>query len=1294
MMDAVAIAPSTSTPEAFDVFGCELAGINLVEASAGTGKTWNICGLYLRLLLERKLDVQDILVVTFTNAATAELRTRVRTRMVEVLGYLQEAGAGHDPFIATLTATLESRGVTRADMATRLDHALQTFDEASILTIHGWCQRALGETPFAAGLPFAVDLQPDDTELRLAAVHDFWRRHIAGKHCTLELAAWLQCKKDTPDRYAKLLARHLAKPLARTIWPADLDTSSPIDGATLFASYQKARATWLATRDDALQAAEAALPHLNKTSYKPTSLRASAIRWDAFFRHDDPLAPMGKEDDIKKLSLLSHSCLKRLTNGGKYQFTPRHAFFDDIDAFLTARGSAEVELERIRLRLVRTLFDEAGPALATRKREARLASYDDLLHNLHAALTGEGGDVLARSLRERFPAALIDEFQDTDPVQFAIVKAIYGNGEVPLFLVGDPKQAIYGFRNADLHTYLQARSSVDAEYTLGENQRSTQGLIAAVNAIFSANGRAFMLDGLDYHPVRQGTKPREVLVDRTTGPHADLCVWAMPHWESGAALDRRAAFEASASATAGEVARLLRAAAAGEITLDDKPLEPGDIAVLVRTNKQGNDIKLALADLGVGSVELSQATVFGGADAEDVERVLAAILEPANARLMRAALATELLGRNSTQIAQMSADESLLLPFVERFVGYRDAWIASGVGVMYREMLTEEGVAARMLERPDGERRLTNLLHLGELLHSAAPAHRAPDALLRWLGAQRREGGRDEVAQLRLESDRNLVQIVTIHKVKGLEYPVVFCPFLWDGYKFSTYRGIEGCEYHDDEGGAVIDYRSAAEMATDGDIRGRISLEASAESLRLIYVALTRASHRCYLVAGTYGRLYYGRMLPRESTTSLLNWLVAGNGIDPDAWLKGGAREAEAIEDAWERLAGGPASGIVTVPLPMTPGVPLVQQRPAAESLSALKPPARIAEPWRISSFSGLANGAVSESAAVDHDAIDGKEVDEAVDAREIDGEGPRVSKPQNPPPPAVAVGTTLSFDFGDPGGAGAPAAKPEAPDNATPGTPPAIPSDDILRFPRGIAAGDCLHAALERIDFADPGGWDDAVGRALSAHPVALPGVPAAAQRPILRRMMARMVADVTRTPLVDGFQLDTLTPDRRLTELEFNLPAHRLSATALNTALKALGYPVDRLTFARLDGYLKGFIDLVFERDGRYFILDWKSNHLGTTPADYGPAALEIAMAHHGYHLQSLLYSVALTRYLKLRMPDYRHDRHFGGALYLFIRGVRPEWKRADGSPAGVHFHRPSQETLARLEALLAPEDTAVAR
>ena len=1231
---SIADAGRTREPAAaFDVFSCPLDGINLVEASAGTGKTWNICGLYLRLLLERKLDVERILVVTFTNAATAELRERVRARIGEMLAYVDGRPlAIADPFAALLTSALEQRGVARDEMRRRLDLALHAFDEAAILTIHGFCQRALSELPFVTGQPFAIDVQPDDSELRLEVVRDFWRRHVAGEGCPPPLAAWLDAKRVTPDTLAKLLARHLAKPIARVKWPAAIDAPLAFDADALQARFEQARATWHAERGAILAAVDEALPGLNRRSlYKPNAVRQVATAWDKWFGHD---ALMPIKWNVMKLERLSTTCLEP----GKGHAAARHVFFEQADALIAARQAAEAELELARLRLVRTLFEEASLALHERKRRARLASYDDLLQNLYAAL--DDNPALAPSLRERFPAALIDEFQDTDPVQFAIFEAIYGSGDVPMFLVGDPKQAIYAFRNADLQTYLRAARDVKSRWTLTENQRSTQGLIAAINALFGGNTRAFMLDGLDYRDVHIGGKPRKRLDDRSA-PNAELTIWTLPRFDGGTPLDRRTALDVSATATAAEIARLLLASAAGAVTLDGTALAPDDIAVLVRSHRQGDAIKQALAAVGVGSVELSQATVFKSPDAEDVARVLASILDPGDEASLRGALATEIFGLDAADIAALANDESAVMTYVQRFLAYRETWLVAGVGVMYRELLTDEGVATRMLQRRDGERRLTNLLHLGELLHTAADAHRAPDALLRWLDAQRRDDARDEVAQLRLESDRNLVQIVTIHKVKGLEYPVVFCPYLWDA--FQRYRNdVEGREYHDDDGAAVIDLRTDDELGIEAShIKERIKLEASAESVRLLYVALTRASHRAYLIAGCYGKPTKSGDAPKETRSGLLNWLVAGEGMTAEQWLDGHCT-TKTIEDAWARLGNERAPEIACVPLPTQPGTRLPIEHRAPEMLVAPTPPKRIAEPWRISSFSGLHDGAVSEGAASDHDAR---------------GESATLDQGARPAARAASL--------------------------------PDVPADDILRFPRGVSAGDCLHAALERIDFRDPGTWDDAIARARRRYPVSLPGMGASAQHAVLRRMIARMIGDVVRTELPDGIRLDAIERGRRLTELEFDLPARRLDANALNAALKSLGYAVDRLTFARLHGYLKGFIDLVFEHNGCYYVLDWKSNHLGHSPPDYEPPALALAMAQHGYHLQALLYSVALARYLAHRVRDYRHETHFGGVLYLFVRGVRPDWKGPDAKATGVHFHRPEAATLARIERLLdAPE------
>jgi len=325
-------------------------------------------------------------------------------------------------------------------------------------------------------------------------------------------------------------------------------------------------------------------------------------------------------------------------------------------------------------------------------------------------------------------------------------------------------------------------------------------------------------------------------------------------------------------------------------------------------------------------------------------------------------------------------------------------------------------------------------------------------------------------------------------------------------------------------------------------------------------------------------------------------------------------------------------------PLPTTPGTPVILDGPAAEALSALPAPQSIAPAWRFSSFSDITNDAQSEGAASDHDAH------------------------------VVEVTKTI----------GAP--------------PPNIPAEDILRFPRGASAGTYLHAVFDRIDFTNPASWNEGITRSLSAHPQFLLGVSATDLSTRLAGMAGRMLADVMSTPLAGDIVLGSIPNTRRLTELEFSLPVPRVSARALNSALKTLGYEVPRLTFRDLEGYLKGFIDLVFEHRGRYYVIDWKSNHLGYVPSDYGPAELQTAMTAHSYHLQYLLYALAVERYLKHRMPSYRHETHFGGVFYLFVRGVRPNWCNADGTPTGVFHNRPSAATLARLDALFADEPSQV--
>ncbi|MEO5740293.1 MAG: UvrD-helicase domain-containing protein, partial [Vicinamibacterales bacterium] len=979
----------------FNLLACPLDGINLIEASAGTGKTFNICGMYLRLLLERKLEVKQILVVTFTITATAELRERIRSRIAEALNYaannaptappstsarrsagdatlpsplgrrVGDEGARHeeppspstDPFIPQLIdSLLQQHGYTPTQLTNRLDLALQTFDEASIFTIHGFCQRALADTAFAAGLPFEFELMTDDNEIIVEAVNDFWRRRIAGADFSPALASYMMEKRDTPQSFAKLLARHQAKPLARCIWPAALDQSQsePVDIAALEVAYDAARTAWNTDRDAVHAQLTKQRSALHANVYNDKSLPKAVAAWDRYFLGANPIATL---DDKAPLFCASHLALKTK----KGYSTPTHGFCDRVDALLGLQTAARNALALARLRLLRSLIDEVGADLPRRKRERRVIAFNDMLSNLHAALHNQDYPWLAESLRGRFPAALIDEFQDTDPLQFAIFDAIYGDGEGSLFLVGDPKQAIYSFRNADLYTYLEARQKAGAQYTLSENQRSTPGLISAVNGLFERNARAFMLPDLGYQSFSPGKRTREPFNDKS--PHAslprpDLHVWMLP----GSPIHRSVVRERAVQATAAEIARLLTESRASHIFIGDKPLHPKDVAILVRSHAQGSDLKRELAKLNIGSVELLQESVYASVDAEEVERVLMAINEPSRLTLLRGALATEMIGCDAAAIVALSADESQLLARIESFAARRDAWVHQGLGVMFRQLLTDEGASARLLCRPDGERRLTNLLHLGEELHKAAQIHDTPDALLRWLHSQRNEASTAEATQLRLESDQNLVQIATIHKAKGLEWPIVFCPFLWDGFLLPRRTVMDSKEYHDAGGDAVIDFRTGEEYQPhEGAVRAQMKLEDSAELLRLAYVALTRGVYRCYLVAGTYGT--HANLSTSQSCGSLLNWLVAGNGETPETWFEG-KREPADIAAAWTALAKARHPHIQLIPLPDAAGKPVALERPAPDSLIALTPPARIANAWRMSSFSGLANGAVNEAAA------------------------------------------------------------------------------------------------------------------------------------------------------------------------------------------------------------------------------------------------------------------------------------------------------------------------------------------
>jgi exodeoxyribonuclease V beta subunit len=1144
------------TAPRLDIAGAPLARTTLVEAAAGTGKTWTIAALYVRLLLERRLRTADLLVLTFGRAATAELKSRIRARLVQLRallesGDLEAARGSDDALVAHLALTRVDR---RAD-ALWLALAVETFDQAPVYTIHSFCQRVLTEHAFESGAPFVTELAPDESALIAAVAQDFWRIEIAG--ASPLWAQWLARAGITPAKLAADVAFFAQRPYAQVIGPAGIDAAAV---AEFEAAHAAAAAAW--QRDPELEARFRALWAANLHAPRLRALRALLGPEAPFPERPKEIAPF---EQFTRAKL------------GRKAFD--HPFVAAADRLWAALEPARAALEGRAADLRARLATYAREALPARKRERGLVGYGDLLVELARALRGPRGAALAEVLRQRHRAALLDEFQDTDPVQAEIFRRIYAGSDAPVYYVGDPKQAIYGFRGADVRAYLEARDRADARLTLLVNRRSIPAQVRAVNALF-ARENPFLTPDIGFEPCDWHHQERPALALARDLP-APFTFWFVAP-EAGAPVGKGEASARVARATAAEIAALL---APGAGTLGGRPLEGSDIAVLVGTHRQGGLVRRALADLGVASVTHGQESVFATAEAADVARILVAVAEPGRAARVRAALATDLLGATGEALARLAADAREWDGIVQRFAGYRDRAVAHGFIRMWRELVEVEGIPARLLRYADGERRLTNVQHLSDLLQAAAMRDGLDlDGLARYLDRARASPVEDaETEQLRLESDEHLVRILTVHAAKGLEFEIVFCPFLWDGAIRSARAAFAACH---GPAGALIDTGSAdfaSHLAANQE-------EERSERLRLAYVALTRARQRCVVAWGAM----------RDAETSPLAWLVHGV-REGDLAARGEARLREELDV----LARGAAGAIAVTDLPDARGRPIAPH--AAEQALAARPFTRvIPAPWRVSSFSGL----VARRPGVerpDHDAAAG------------------------PPPEAEE----------------------------------ALPPDaaSAFAFPRGADAGTLIHALFQHADFQRP----DAPGNA------------ALAQRLLdehgLDRGWAgtlqRLLADVLRTPLdaAGRLRLADVGPPERKAELEFLFP---VSGPAVALAPGMVAGP----------GFMKGYIDLVFAFEGRWYVADWKSNWLGGAHAHYAPERLAAVMHAERYDLQYLLYAVALHRHLASRLAGYAYDAHFGGVYYLFVRGMQP----VNGSRTGVHFARPERAELERLSARFA--------
>lgn len=1171
----------TDTAESLDPLRLPLIGERLIEASAGTGKTFTIAALYLRLLLglggeaayPRAISVEELLVVTFTEAATEELRGRIRSNIHELrIACLR--GESDNPLYSALLAEIADKD----DAAKTLLLAERQMDEAAVFTIHGFCQRMLSLNAFESGMLFEQQLIEDESRLRYQACADFWRRHCYP--LTRDIAAVIHDVWKGPRDLLKSLDRWLQGEAPQLKSPPAPNETLAERHQQIIARIDSLKQQWreqVGEIEGVLENSGLDRRKFNRGNQGKWMEKVNAWAQEETLSYQLP-------DALEKFA--QSFLLERTKAGGE---PPVHPLFSAVESLLAS------SLTLTDLVLARAMV-EIRDAVAREKRRRGELGFDDMLSRLDEALRGDSGETLASAIRQRFPVAMIDEFQDTDPQQYRIFRRIWRRQpETALLLIGDPKQAIYAFRGADIFTYMKARGDVAAHYTLDTNWRSSPGMVGSVNRLFSLSDNPFMFHEIPFLPVKAAAKNKGLRFTVDAADVPAMNVWLMPGDTVGSGDYQT--FMAQLCAT--QIRDWLSAGQQGRALLwrgeTSRPVQASDITVLVRNRLEAAQVREALQTLGIPSVYLSNRdSVFETLEAQELLWLLQAVLAPERENTLRIALATSMFGLTALDIENLNQDEQAWDALVEEFSEYRQIWRQRGVMPMLRALMTARHIAENLLATRGGERRLTDILHISELLQEAASQLESEHALVRWLAQHIAEPDSNAASQqMRLESDKHLVQIVTIHKSKGLEYPLVWLPFI------ARFRKQDQAFYHDRETFAAV-----LDLGQDEASLELAEAERLAEDLRLLYVALTRAVWHCSLGVAP--------LSSRKSGNSDFHLSALGRLLQA-----GEAMDAAGLAARLADFCHGDIALQIPGELDLTPW-----QAPAATipRLSARELQRRIADDWRVTSYSGLQQHGFSGG----QDLLPRLDVDAA-------GVGEVVEEPQLTP----------------------------------------------HQFPRGAAPGTFLHSLFEELDFTQPvpEGW--------MAEKLQLSGFDAQ-WAPVLTDWLGGVLK--TRLPGPD-IALNQLAARDKQVEMAFYLPiAQLLTAERLDALIRQydpLSADTPPLDFRQVRGMLKGFIDLVFRHEGRYYLLDYKSNWLGEDREAYTRPAMEQAMRAHRYDLQYQLYSLALHRYLRHRLADYDYDRHFGGVIYLFLRGM-------DGQEGGqgIFTTRPVRPLIDGLDQLFAGE------
>ena len=1135
-----------------------LAGSNLIEASAGTGKTYSIALLTLRLVIEKKIPIENILMVTFTKAAVAELEIRVRA-FVRMALKVSRGEVISDTTITNLVNNqIQIQGAE--EVRKKIETAQLFLDETSVLTIHSFCQRTLSEFSFETGQIFGAEtITPDEyNQMMEDAFNEYWRINVT----TIRL--------DVLKRFIGfgLVHKDVFDLVKKSFGGKMLYSNIPMPNNFLSNEYFEELLQWEAAQLDKIELAkEAILTNISTTNQALLSRlkngRGKNSKYVDFLNNE-------QWEDVFAL----------LYNGVNKDNLPQFAedafpeLIEEIKSYLDLENSIKVKFKGEVNQIAMAAIESVSIKIQDQKRSRGIITFEDMIGLLYTAVVqGAYNQQLVSSLQLKYDAVFIDEFQDTDKEQYAIFDKLFGEDKI-LFYIGDPKQSIYAFRKADIFTYFNAKNSVLNLHLMNTNYRSTEEYINAMNDFFmpSPNFDTF-------HFNNDPTIPNAISYINVGSPNPNtkgqlLCNGNPIKPILVSENDNKKELKL---AVKGILTDLFTP---GKYTIykEDTPraIKPSDIGILVRSNKEGKAMKSILASLRIPSVTIDDTRLLASSEATQLFYILEAVNEISRSNINRALL-SQIGGYTDANLLSKN-EEAILL----QFKTYQESWVNNGIYTMLKQFTSDHNVFERLYDdsAENPERTISNIQQLIEILHKiTVRKNYEPKELIQWLKkgmeGDAREG--DEYEQ-RLESDQDAVQIVTIHKSKGLEYNIVIAPHLdlladQEVYTTGSFRDPQSGEY----------YVMKKDLMTDAQME-LYKLQSEQENRRLIYVAITRARYQCFITINNTS--YY-------SKSSLKKFIYKDK--DPnDKKDKANSRPNDLV-NMW-------------LPPQPIPGVTYTNPEAPAKPVYAVANNFRLENPhWIKTSYSGL---------NPDHD-------------------------------PVIAPKSATPFET-------------------------AYDKFAFQDLKKGAHTGNLLHYIFEHIDFTDERNWIRVVEQAMKR----LSGSDNEEYRDNIIELLKQVTAATM--PGSSSFSMNQVTKDKRINELEFDFLLSPFNTAKLE-ALSREEHPFRIKSISELEGIMNGKIDLFFEHEGKFYILDWKSNFLGNSLEFYDTDYVKAAMYENNYNLQYLIYTVALTKYLKLRKPNFDYDRDFGGVIYLFLRGVRA------GGATGIYYTKPEKQLIKDIKGLM---------